>query len=1381
MDTYLQLPMDLEHVLRDDPNITNPIDRYADRVNKAWSAVADNPKIGQEKRDEFNIDSGSDIIAMVQPDESATTNMGIDEFNTYLEFLALRTEDRIIKSGVAEDMDRYSQIAYVQILTILVELTDLYRNDGFDGYHQRLGALLNASGSTVSVVDGISIIAKATTLLSISISSALESPANALQKWTIQTTNANKNVLVNVTLWSQLYRSYRKSRILAMDACIWYYNEIYGYLCTIRDVIRKPSYTPVSYNLDPTLLEGIHGDGKALPKLLQLYFNSVLDSNDTRGFQPGGDPTLLSHWLRDLMVAVKALVYHATVYRLRPMLANKPSILDDVDEGTLSTLRSMVYTKFAGTTDVVAPGITNADTVRDAIRAFRTGERTYECPLSKILGQRYVEMLELALPDCQSDAQIKTEMLLEYLVLAAPVLDKSPSEYRGLIKTVIDIANNLRGLPSNLDAITTFLRSKSQVVAEETRKAHGDLYTCVRIRDERERDTDGVLIPSYGKGKTSDSGNVIAIKHRDYTETTSTEPGERGKYILGGHTRDYSHVFGPFSYVSYQTKKLNDITANDEAEHMQIANDLTMVPDAIKAGRNVCVVLTGPSGSGKSSLGIYLKYYPKQSTDIADVQQVQQAKPVTARGILPLICTGLGQTGLFKRISVNIVEVIKNPNNAIDSDCVEVMNLPDDGRGADNYYRQQMYVDKEFTVQNGDWYHTLQPDEWQPGTEINVRDSTGRNIRKFQSETGSAIEPLDTTYPLALYLIFVLSHLRKTQGTTNNPQSSRSHMLIFIRFIADTPQPNDPHIVLCDLAGIENRFVCENADVQRDFADIKNGAQLVYAPYLESKIGETHRALEQILGTQSKDTPWAIKTNATPYPWTIKADTNSYTIDINFDNPSDSENLRTRTEWRKQADGTMENHYSLDQFNSMLCFYHNFKAHYRWITYNNEKRGKLYGIGWSSEPDLPDACRAAGIRGGAVDASNASVKAESKPIEWGEKEPVTSNVVLDKSVPEGVIIERLGEDFLNNKQWSKYHYLIRTLLRLAQKPSSRKRAMQDRDLYSLGCRQAFAYAMGINADGTYADQVRAIDKLGVTLYSISEALKKYNLMRSECEVRRAEGTYINYSIRDLQDFIRNIMRQRNVQPDFYSACSAISNNVYVSNIITPPQPFEKQNQASIQGIIANRITQVRTGNGLDTDTQNAVLRDLVLVIFNVVKFVTPSATNYIPPKAYVEIGDLEMEVNRVQSIDYNVSDLHQWKDGLKGTSGSTLINYNGITPSVLQALRERLEAHRYTLAATYQHMLRDLDLIQKLPQSDSKYVSRIQALLTFITLSNAETFLGSFEFIDRVSKFGLAKNLCVIPLVSNNKDDAIAYSNLGMQVEYLRDKVQKEFTNSYTK
>jgi hypothetical protein len=91
--------------------------------------------------------------------------------------------------------------------------------------------------------------------------------------------------------------------------------------------------------------------------------------------------------------------------------------------------------------------------------------------------------------------------------------------------------------------------------------------------------------------------------------------------------------------------------------------------------------------------------------------------------------------------------------------------------------------------------------------------NTYMEINKISKEVGIT--------KLSDFILTVVDTVRKVSPTTNNPASSRSHLLIYIE-IPSTDNTESKYLIFGDLAGVENKFTCEDTNTQIRFFEIKN-------------------------------------------------------------------------------------------------------------------------------------------------------------------------------------------------------------------------------------------------------------------------------------------------------------------------------------------------------------------------------------------------------------------------------------------------------------------------------------------------------------------------------------------------------------------------------
>lgn len=200
----------------------------------------------------------------------------------------------------------------------------------------------------------------------------------------------------------------------------------------------------------------------------------------------------------------------------------------------------------------------------------------------------------------------------------------------------------------------------------------------------------------------------------------------------------------------------------------------------LREGRNAFIMGYGASGSGKTSS---LIYFAKKEED----------------GVLMHICNQMSSSHKF--VEVRCVEYFKpyyiedNDGSKSIDDVLKLESGPFEFvYGTHNY---QLNYDVLYKT-----HHTYR---------------TGDTEHKFSKNTsmGKVVE-------------YIIDSDRLVKATPNNPNSSRSHVLCFIRFsnaelnsLSDADKQKTPVLIIGDLAGVENKFVCNNKYVLNKFYSVK--------------------------------------------------------------------------------------------------------------------------------------------------------------------------------------------------------------------------------------------------------------------------------------------------------------------------------------------------------------------------------------------------------------------------------------------------------------------------------------------------------------------------------------------------------------------------------
>ena len=122
----------------------------------------------------------------------------------------------------------------------------------------------------------------------------------------------------------------------------------------------------------------------------------------------------------------------------------------------------------------------------------------------------------------------------------------------------------------------------------------------------------------------------------------------------------------------------------------------------------------------------------------------------------------------------------------------------------------------------------------------NIKSLPGRgkinieNVESFEDQEGGAdpttVEPkhqyrtksfsLNENTDLGELLVYLVDKDRLVKATTNNPQSSRSHTLVFVKLYGG--EANIGNLIIGDFAGVENKFRCDDTITLKKFLDMPN-------------------------------------------------------------------------------------------------------------------------------------------------------------------------------------------------------------------------------------------------------------------------------------------------------------------------------------------------------------------------------------------------------------------------------------------------------------------------------------------------------------------------------------------------------------------------------
>jgi len=367
------------------------------------------------------------------------------------------------------------------------------------------------------------------------------------------------------------------------------------------------------------------------------------------------------------------------------------------------------------------------------------------------------------------------EILLTYIISQYEILEKIVNKYIPLfeLRDNVDFRNSIDKYikEANDENIITYLKIRND---EDKTGIYNDRFN-IKMNKQQNTEPNKVMIeymddnfPYYKK--TQDGGYELSDEIKSMSENQNYDKNEAlGTVDIAKYT--YKYLFGEFS---------NIFTPNLSNE--EIAQKMDIIKEKIKENKPVFMIGYGASGAGKTSSLIYFKRNNEN-------------------GILINLCNQLGATEGYTDIELKCKEFY-HTTDVQTIDTPMIVNVP-----ADNGSVKFKYDGENFVLSE-EYKHT-----------------THHQYRMINEER-NGIEK-ETVFPVGTVIGEVIIHLidtdRFVKATTNNPNSSRSHTLVFVKLIGkdDEGKEKSGNIIIGDFAGVENTFACENPNTINAFLNVK--------------------------------------------------------------------------------------------------------------------------------------------------------------------------------------------------------------------------------------------------------------------------------------------------------------------------------------------------------------------------------------------------------------------------------------------------------------------------------------------------------------------------------------------------------------------------------
>ena len=285
-----------------------------------------------------------------------------------------------------------------------------------------------------------------------------------------------------------------------------------------------------------------------------------------------------------------------------------------------------------------------------------------------------------------------------------------------------------------------------------------------------------------------------------------------------------TYLLGRFSQVFLEKDK-----------NKEIAERMNAIIDALKTGNPVFIIGYGSSGAGKTSSLIYFN-----TTDTS-------VKEEDKSGILIHLCQKMcsEENAKYDTVEFYIKEyyqttgtgetVIRTPpspnqyykysyNNETGGFTADENNYT--AESATHKYRFEPRTVDETTLFDADPKEKKTTQDTDTKGVKLTQDADTKGVKLTQDADTKEENPTVASSKVDKYtggdigkvLIDLIDTDRFVKATTNNPNSSRSHVLVFVRLTGNQTKP--AKLVIGDLAGVENEFKCDEFETVQNFLNV---------------------------------------------------------------------------------------------------------------------------------------------------------------------------------------------------------------------------------------------------------------------------------------------------------------------------------------------------------------------------------------------------------------------------------------------------------------------------------------------------------------------------------------------------------------------------------
>lgn len=405
----------------------------------------------------------------------------------------------------------------------------------------------------------------------------------------------------------------------------------------------------------------------------------------------------------------------------------------------------------------------------------------------------------------QSSKNCSNALWLDIALGVMKKLSTAMSASCSVLRVVIDLATNI----------------ESRIAQYNSLRATTKIITYVKLRLDNHNQDSRYRVRGWKSERQGQKEKVLStlqIGHHPYTVKDWSVANGMFQYDVYG---DFDRVFPPS-------------TSNEK-----VGKECKELIHALNSGQSAMVIAYGASGAGKTST-LLNWYSPTEKRNFA--------------GAIPEMCNVLSNkletlelwaVELFADYSMPesrhyAVPVMTRQRTTFSSSGEnERASVVFDRSGKDGSWVVKKDDPKNDMIQITDYSNSNLCEPHARRQPLSFAEMQSRrqfilldpSIPSMEISTSSTPTRGVQDYNLGQFMA-LLAETRLNCGTPNNPDSSRTHLLIFMSFNASDKQKKRQHLIVADFAGVERAFECESLGVLSRFVGLPQDSLNKYYPQI---------------------------------------------------------------------------------------------------------------------------------------------------------------------------------------------------------------------------------------------------------------------------------------------------------------------------------------------------------------------------------------------------------------------------------------------------------------------------------------------------------------------------------------------------------------------